>query len=196
MRALINILLAVTILGLYLIFNQHIKREEGVPVSVIGVHHLGSDYYVDRFYVDKYYEGNVSQGGGGDGMVCCRILPRRWHAGLKVDIRWKVDHIIRSSIPGAPEKAELVGNYRAQVPVEAYSDSDDLYVHFFPGGRVRVVVSGFSATGKGHPIQWQDPQAIKKATIGATVNRLFSAEEIAEFEREIAHDRAKYGDWR
>lgn len=196
MRILIILFLAVTTFGVYLFFNEYIKKDNGIPVSVIGVHHLGSDYYIDSFYVDKHYEGNVGEGGGGNGMVCCRMLPRKWHPGLIADVRWEVDHIIRSSIPGVAETAEVVGNFRAQVPVEAYSEPGDLYVHFFPGGRTRIVVSEFSPSGKHHPIQWDDTYAVQKAAVGTTVTTLFTVEEIAEGKREIERDRAKYGDWR
>ncbi|WP_081933731.1 DUF3304 domain-containing protein [Massilia sp. 9096] len=196
MRILIILFLAVTTFGVYLFFNEYIKKDNGIPVSVIGVHHLGSDYYIDSFYVDKYYEGNIGEGGGGNGMVCCRMLPRKWHPGLIADVRWEVRHIIRSPIPEVPETAEVVGDYRAQVAVEAYLESGDLYVHFFPGGRARIVVSDFSASGKEHPIKWEDKQAGQKATIGMSVSSLFTTEELAEFNREFDRDRAKYGDWR
>jgi hypothetical protein len=196
MRFVATLLLTTIAIGIYLLFADHIKTKDGIPVSLVGVHHLGSDYYIDSFYVDKYYGGNVGEGGGGGGMVCCLTLPREWRAGLKADVRWEVVHIIRSRSPEVSETAEAVGSYRAQVPVEAYIEPGDLYVHFFAEGRARIVVSESSPSGKRHPIQWDDPQAVRHATIGKIVKSLFTAEEIAESERDSARDRAKYGDWR
>lgn len=184
-----------TFLYNYLKIN-YFKVETHIPVSVTGVHHLGSDYRIADFYVDKYNGGTVGESGGGGGIVCCLMLPKKWYPGLKADVRWEVRHIIRPSDPALPETEEVAALYHAQVPVEAYVEPSHFWVHFFPQGRVRIVVSDTGPYGKGHPIQFDDMQAIQKAAAGSVVKALFTTEELAEFEHEAARDRKKYGDWR
>lgn len=193
---LTGVLLAlVTFLYHYFEIN-YFRVETHIPVSLTGVQHLGSDYRISDFYVDKYSGGTVGESGGGGSIVCCLMLPKKWYPGLKAEVRWEVRHIIRPSDPALPETEEVAGLYRAQVPVEVYATPGDFYVHFFPGGRVRIVVSEFTTTGKQHPIQRGDSSASRMATVGSAVKTLFTADEIAEFKREDARDRAKYGDWR
>ena len=98
--------------------------------------------------------------------------------------------------PSAQAGEELVGIYRAQVPVESYMDTGDFYVHFFPNGRVRIVVSNFSPDSKQHPIQGGDLEAGRSATAGVVVDSFYTKEEMAELERETSRERAQFGDWR
>jgi hypothetical protein len=189
-----TLLVAGALLGAYALLRPH--SDDRMPASIIGVQHLGSDYLINGFYVDGYYGSNVGEGGGGGSEVCCITLPKKWHSGLKAEVRWEVHHIIRTSDPTVPETVEVEGMYRARVPVEAYAEPSDFYVHFFPQGRVRIVVSSISSSGELHPIHWGDAQASQMATAGMVVKALFTSEELAELERETARDRAKHGDWR
>ncbi|NIA53112.1 DUF3304 domain-containing protein [Massilia sp. TW-1] len=196
-----SLLLAGILVALFMFLYDYLKVnyfkvETHIPVFSIGVHHMGSDYRIPDFYVNKYSAGSVGESGGGGGMVCCFMLPKKWYPGLKADVRWELRHITRESSGSGAKTEEVAGFYRAQVPVEAYAKPGDFYVHFFPGGRVRIVVSEFSITGKEHPIQGDDPLASQTATPGSPIKSLFTAEELAEFEREFARDKAKYGDWR
>jgi hypothetical protein len=175
---------------------NYFKVETHIPVSLTGVHHMGSDYRIDHFYVNKEIGDTIDESGGGGGIVCCLMLPKKWYPGLKAEVRWEVRHIIRPSDPALPETEEVAGLYRAQVPVEAYTKPGDFYVHFFQGGRVRIVVSEFTTTGEQHPIQSGDSLASQTATVGTSIKTHFTAEEIAESIREDARRREKYGDWR
>ena len=183
--------------GVFVLIHSYTKAEDRIPVSIIGAQHLGYGYEIDEFYVDQGYFGDVGEGGsGGGGIVCCVTLPRKWREGLKVDVRWKVSHVVRSLDEKRVETAKIEGMYHAIVPVEQYIKTGDLFVHFFSGGQVRVVVSEFSADSEQHPIQISDSRAGKNAAVGISVKALFSPEEIAESEREVAREKAKYGDWR
>jgi hypothetical protein len=175
---------------------NYFKVETHIPVSITGVHHMGSDYRISDFYVDKYWGGVVGESGGGGGSVCCIMLPKKWRPGLTADVRWEVRHIIKPSNPATPETEETAAVYHARVPVEKYVEADRFWVHFFPQGRVRIVVSQIGPYGEQHPIQFSDTQAIQKATAGQVVDALFTSEEIAELERQAKRDRKKYGDWR
>lgn len=182
---------------LYNYFNiNYFNVETHIPVSLTGVHHMGSDYRIDHFYVNKEIGDTIDESGGGGGIVCCLMLPKKWYPGLKAEVRWEVRHIIRSSNPALPETEEVAGLYRAQVPVEAYVEADRFWVHFFPQGRVRIVVSPIDPYGEQHPIRWDDVNAGKNAAVGSAINTLFTTEEIAESERVAARNRKKYGDWR
>jgi len=177
------------------IYNYY-KVDNYIPVTVTGVHHMGGDYRIAAFYVDKYSGGTVGESGGGGSMVCCLMLPRKWYPGLKANVRWEVRHIVRSSNPALPETEEVAGLYHAQVPVEAYDEPENFWVHFFPQGGVRIVVSAFGPYGKQHPIQFGDTHATHQATTGFAVKALFSPDEIARLIDEDARNKEKFGDWR
>jgi hypothetical protein len=177
------------------VYAQSIENRR-VPVSLIGVHHLGPQYVIYRFYVNKSIGDNIGEGGGGGSEVCCITLPTKWDPALRVDIRWEVDHIIRSHDAKLQDSAEMKGIYQAQVPVEKYSKIGDLYIHFFPNGRVRAVVSSISSDGEKHPIRQGDAKASQTAIAGKEISDLFTPEEIAEMSRKADQERKLHGDWR
>jgi hypothetical protein len=167
-----------------------------VPASLIGLHHLGPEYLIYRFYINKAIGDNIGEGGGGGSRICCVLLPKKWSPSLVVDVRWAVDHIVRSTKPEVPETAEVEGIYHAKVPVEPYGEAGDLYVHFFPNGQVRIVVSSSGPGAEDYPIKSNDMRAAQNAVKGEAVQALFTREENEE-RRKISDDaRKKYGDWR
>lgn len=178
----------------YLKIN-YFNVETHIPVTVSGVHHMGSDYLIGHFSINREIGGNIAQSGS-SGIVCCLMIPKKWSPGLTANVRWEVRHVIRGPDGIQVEREELVAIYRAQVPVEPYTDTGDFYVHFFADGRARIVVSDFGPEGKQHPIQWDDPEANRRATAGVVVESFYTKEEIAELERETSRERAKFGDWR
>lgn len=105
----------------------------------------------------------------------------------------EVIHIHRASNPTVQDTAEVEGIYRAQVPIEPYEGPGNFYVHFFPGKRVRIVVSETTPSGELHPIRWDDSQASNNATVGYRVEGIFTDEEIAENQREVDRDRKQHG---
>jgi hypothetical protein len=193
---ILSFLLASALFGTSQYACGHSEADVHVPVSLVGVHHLGSDYFIYRFYVNKSIGDNVGQGGGGGSMVCCLTLPLKWTRDLKADVRWEVDHIIRAPNPAARETAEVIGIYRAEVPIEKYTELGDLYVHFFPNGRVRIVVSPITPDGEAHPIRWGDTDESGVATAGKTAKTLFTAEEVAELKHKADSARKDHGGWR
>lgn len=192
----LSVTVASFFLSVCITLYKSFKTDDRMLATLIGVHHLGEEYRINRFYIDKYIGDNVGQGGGGGGSVCCIKIPKKWNSTLTADVRWEVHHIIKTDHPALEEAAEVEGMYQAQVPVEPYDEPGDFYVHFFPKGRVRIVVSPVSSDGGQHPIQRGDKQAILSATPGSLITALFSAEELADAKREDARDRKKYGDWR
>lgn len=193
---IISSILGGALIGICAVLHEYLKIDKYVPVSLIGVHHLGSDYYIKKFYINKSIGDNIGEGGGGGSMVCCLSLPKTWQPASTVDIRWEVHRILRVSALISQETAEVEGIYRAQVPIERYTEPGDFYVHFFSGKRVRVVVSSTSSSGEHHPIQRLDDLASKNATLGVSIEKMFTDEELAEKLRDVERDRKKFGDWR
>ena len=170
------------------------KVEKNFSTTLTGVHHLGSNYYINEFYVNRGINDNVGEGGGGGSNVCCLSLPKKWSPGLTADVRWEVIHILRSPDPTVQDTAEVEGIYRAQVPIEPYTESGSFYVHFFPERRVRIVVSETPSNSEDHPVKTEGGD--EHSTLGYSIETMFTDEELAEHQREIDRDRKKYGDWR
>lgn len=195
-RTLYVTLIGIAIFAILSSLSGFQKRDDDIPVALIGVHHLGADYRINEFYVNRRGGSSIGEGGGGGGHVCCIALPRKWRPGLQAEIRWEVHY--NSPVPdqASSPKIEGEGIYKALVPVEAYTKPSDFYIHFFPRGRVRIVVDEFSPIADQHPIKWGDARAEKTATKGAIIDRIFTSEELAELERNLAQERTKHGDWR
>lgn len=181
--------------------RETMRKESFASVSLTGVHHLGDKFNVAQFYVDGYDGSNVGREGGGGSDVCCVRLPKKWRPELSVEVRWSIGDWSKEN------RAEIeAGNYRsvdgagadyiANVPVERYEVAEHVWVHFFAGGKVRVVSSAPGSGGPEHPIQDDDPHAIDSATVGRRVAALFSPEELAEMERKEVEHTKKFGDWR
>lgn len=157
-------------------FLQHENRL--LPVGLTGVHHMGERFSVSEFYVNGYSGGNISNEGGGGSIVCCVMLPEKWHEGLVAEIRWSVADWSQEN-----EKETKVGNYRsviwtdfhAFVPVEKYTGPpEQLYAHFFADGRARIVSSVAGSESTEHPIKRNDSTALRSATIGKVVTGIFT----------------------
>jgi hypothetical protein len=205
MKAIVSILCKHPILflvllgGIFLLFKTIVNNsavEARSPVSMFSVHHLGEDYLISRFYVNNSIMDSVGNGGGGGSRRCCVSLPDKWNARLSAEVRWEVHKLNRSPGYSPPESAEFVGIYKARVPIEIYDKPSSFWVHFYPGGKVRIVVSPFSFDRENHPIRWDDEQSIRSASQGDILENFFTIKELAEFNRIIESDRRKYGDWR
>jgi hypothetical protein len=180
--------------------RARIRAESFAAVSLTGVHHMGDKFKVVQFYVNGYDGSNVGREGGGGRDVCCVLLPKKWRSGLSVEVRWAIDDFTHEN----PAEVEIGnfdsvvggGTYIANVPVERYEVAEHVWVHFFAGGKARVVSSMPGSGGPKHPIQDDDPHAIDSATAGRRVVSLFSPEELAEMNRKDLEHRKKFGDWR
>ncbi len=179
--------------------REKIKEGSLAPVSLSAAHHLGGKFNIPTFYVNRSIGGNVGWEGG-SGTTCCVLLPKIWRPGLSVEVRWEIGDWSHENI-----KETDAGNYRsvvsggafiAQVPVERYEKAEQLWVHFFAGGRARVISSSIGSEGPQHPIQDSDPHAGDSATAGKPVKEMFSPAELLELERIDQERKKKFGDWR
>lgn len=149
-----------------------------LPVAITGVHHMGEKFAVSEFYINRYWGGNIGPEGGGGSTVCCAMLPEKWRPGLVGDVRWSVSDWSKKN-----KEQVAAGDYssvdwkmfRAIVPVEKYEGHpEQLYVHFFVDGGVRVISSGVGSENKNHPIRDTDPSAGSIATRGTATDSLFT----------------------
>jgi hypothetical protein len=167
---------------------------------VEGYHHFPPRFLVTEYHINNSVGGSVWFGDSGGDRNCCIRIPERWRKGLVADVRWVVwdwSAVAESDFRELRvAKAKMEGIYRASVPVEQYDEADTLYVHFFPGGKVRVISSNYYPESGDSPIRRGDPIAAAKATQGIRTDAVFSEKEIKERDEKVAKFRKKYGDWR
>jgi hypothetical protein len=100
-------------------------------------------------HTDRYIYSASVAGAGGDGMpaygaggasICCAAIPAGWYPGMKVEVRWNMPI------------GELDVVKMKEVEVEKYDEPGDIYLHFFPEDRVRVIVTRYGGASTKHPI--------------------------------------------
>jgi len=110
---------------------------------------VGIVNHTENFIYSASLSGDEVPGGGGAGMsawgaggaeVCCTSIPRVWHPGIKVLVRWNMP---KGVVDVRKEK---------MVEVEKYDEPGSIYLHFFPNDEVRVVVSNAAGYSRKHPI--------------------------------------------
>ena len=154
--------------------------------ALIGAHHMTSNFNIMEFFVNDHSGSNVGREGEG-GHVCCVMLPWEWRPDLTVEVRWVVGdwskEVLSEFEKGNYSSIAVEGIYIAQVPVEPYEESGSLYVHFFEGGKVRMVTSDTGPANPRHPILRNDPNAISKATQGRRIPQIYTAAENEELRK-------------
>lgn len=103
------------------------------------VNHTGN--YIYSASVDGAGGANMSRWGVGGADVCCASIPRVWHPGIRVLVRWDMPegskHVVKEKI----------------VDIEKYETPGSIYMHFFPNDEVRVVVSRVGPSNPAYPIR-------------------------------------------
>lgn len=97
-----------------------------------------TDNGISMFSVDGYGGHSIFPNGGGGAFVCCVTIPRKWHAGMKVTVRWTDDDRVTDSW-----KERVV-----DVPEYTKQDMSAFAVHFYPDDTVKVLVTSKIV---GHP---------------------------------------------
>ncbi|QJD90292.1 DUF3304 domain-containing protein [Duganella dendranthematis] len=171
----------------YTEFLHHSRSTDFTPAGITGVQHLGNGYLISSFYVDKYGGDSVGRDGGGGSIVCCAMLPLKWRPGLAVEVRWRVEDWTRENRAeidaGNYQSVTEKGVYIAKVPIEQYDEPHDLYVHFFPRGRVRVLSTKYSVSSPVHPVLFGQREGGLLATAGLPIRAIFSPSELAEISK-------------
>lgn len=197
-RVLLAAVIALVTVALYRSVRAELHRDSLALVGLTGTHHIGPNFNIAEFYVNGKYESNVGREGyGGD--MCCVLLPKKWRSGLVVEVRWAVGDWSkenRTEIDAQNYESITYTCFKAVVPVEKYETPERLFLHFFPGGKVRAVSSIFTVLGASHPVQRGDLRATDAATVGQRVDAIFSDAELAEFQRQHENRSTFFGDWR
>lgn len=146
--------------------------------SIIAVHHLGQDYDISKVFVNNADGGFAGREGGGAAIFCCMTIPSNWRPGLTVEVRWQVgdwSHENHAEVDaGNYQSLSIKGMYIANVPLEKYDVPGDVYVHFFPRGRVRVASSMSSVLSPSHPIRYGPGDGGHKAIAGRPIKTMFT----------------------
>ena len=175
------------------------KRDAFVAVDLSGKQHIGPDFNISEFYLNGTNGFNVGREGGGGSDVCCVLLPKRWRPGLSADVRWEIGNWTNVKRAVANEKSSIptFTHFKARVPVEKYETPERVVVHFFKGGKVRVVVGSPGPDELLHAVLSPDSRAADIATVGQPVDNMFTREEISEMHRREYERKKKYGgDWK
>jgi hypothetical protein len=200
-RVIALALLTFAVSWLYSTMRESNRRNSFAGVLLTGVQHIGPDFNISDFYVDGYNGSNVGREGGGGSDVCCVMLPKKWRPGLTVELRWAVGDWSKE-IPaetgfGNYKSITSEGVYKAKVPVEKYDVPGHVYVHFYAGGKARVVSSEVGSGNSHHPILNDDPHAVDNATKGQPTEDMFTTKELADMDRRDEDRKKKHGgDWR
>jgi hypothetical protein len=181
-------------------FQAGAGEDNLTPVGLTGIQHIGRNFNISDFYVDGANGGNVGREGGGGGTICCVALPNQWRPDLTAEVRWAVGDWSKENLAetaaGNYKSLTSEGVYKARVPVEKYDKPSHLFVHFFAGGKVRIVSSKYFPESQQHPISPDDSHAADSATAGTRIAALFTPEELDELKRKHDANLKKYGDWR
>jgi hypothetical protein len=146
-------------------------------VKIGGISHMDAPYDVSQFYLNLHYYSSIT-GEGGGAFDCCVQIPFKWSPRMHVDIRWKL--VSRSSSleqVGGESRANIVGIYKAIVPIEKYSFPQTLLVHFFPGNRVRIISSSLSPNNEKYPISKNINREKKLSTEGELISTILTEDE-------------------
>ena len=116
-------------------------HSQDVPTTGVGL--TGIDHLADHLSVQEFSVDGTSgaQAGKGGRTVCCVSLPTHWQPGMTVKVKWNVTNW-----------RDCTGEeHEAVVPVEKYDEAAHMYVHFFPGNKVRVISSNYYPEGANYP---------------------------------------------
>ena len=110
--------------------------ENNASIELSGLNYTNSE--ISNFAVNNYGGHPIEPNGGGGAFVCCVTVPRQWHAGIKVTVRWTEDE----RVPGSWKERVV------EVPKYTKQDIGAFAVHFYPGDIVKVLVT---TKIEGHP---------------------------------------------
>ena len=114
-----------------------------VSAELVGYNH--TDRYIGAFYVNGRGGSNIFEHSGGGKFVCCVELPKPWHPGYTVTVKWEDQdekvHTRDVPVPEyRPEKAGLFG------------------VHFLRDGSIRVFASDMILNAPEYPLKGKDAE--------------------------------------
>jgi hypothetical protein len=166
---------------LYSSIRNGAEQDDLVAVDLSGKQHIGPDFNISEFFLNGTNGFNVGREGGGSD-VCCVLLPRQWKPGLSVDLRWEVANWIESD-KALKENRDVIPtfkHFRGKVPVEKYERAARVVVHFFEGGKARVVVGAPAHAELLHAVLPAHSNAADSATTGSQVDDMFTRKNLTQ----------------
>ena len=125
-------------------------NENKIPVEVMGYNHM-SDESIMGFSVNGAGGPNLAPESGGGGRNCCIAIPERWRPGMKARVTWAYGHgPAGSRPPPPPQEAEV------EIPEYTPQNLGSVQVHFYPGHRIKVVVSKWRLGNAEYPLPRED----------------------------------------
>jgi hypothetical protein len=128
----------------------------------------GAISYIDEPIVSVIINGEggilgVYPHSGGNGGMCCIVIPEHWHPGLKATIKWQMDGtwlkdsqgklVIRDGI-----KVLVQGPWKQKtVDIPEYKEADTVAINFFPHDEVKVLVTKWGPGSPNYPYPVPDP---------------------------------------
>jgi hypothetical protein len=118
--------------------------EEDKTAIKFGGYDHNEDVWVAGFTIDD------KVGSGIGGFSCCVVIPRKWRPGLKVKISWSY---IKNSVNQNPPPPQ-----EAVVEIQEYNRKDigHLDVHFYPGHKVKAIVTLYGLRSPFYPLKKED----------------------------------------
>ncbi|MBW8809267.1 MAG: DUF3304 domain-containing protein [Lysobacter sp.] len=120
--------------------------------SITGYNHNteASGLYVQGFSVDDA-AGSNAEPEAGAGATCCVQIPKRWHPGLQAKVKWSYSRLANDKRPIPPPREATVDipDYNARGP-------GSLQVHFYPGEKLKIVISSLGIEHPYYPMSETD----------------------------------------
>ena len=110
--------------------------ENKIPVEIMGYNHM-NDWFIMGFSVNGAGGPNLAPESGGGGRNCCIAIPEHWRPGMKARVTWAYDTTQGGPSPPPPQEAEV------DIPEYTQQNLGSVQVHFYPGHRIKVVISKF-----------------------------------------------------
>lgn len=121
---------------MFSVISAACSEKNSTSIELSGLNY--TNIAISNFSVNGYAGHSIFANGGGGAFVCCVTIPRKWHKGMNVTVRWTED----DRLPGT-WKERIV-----DVPKYTKDDIGAFAVHFYPNDTVKVLVT---STIEGHP---------------------------------------------
>ena len=136
--------------------DRFLSRNQMVPVQITAYDQTDKNVHLLSWGIEGQAAGTA---GGG---MCCVSVPKYWRPGLTFNLYWDYT----ASSEGSPPPKQTI------VEIEKYTPENlgTLHLHFFPGHRVRAIVSNHSIASPFYPMGKEDrwpPWNVKQDLLNA-----------------------------
>lgn len=108
-----------------------------IPVCVVVRHHMDAACKIEALYLNDKKIIDARKGADA-GDLCCSEIPRKWDPDYQVALRWQVKQI-DAGAKEASGRVAYAKTYQVFMPIEKYKKTEDVCIHIFPKGKVRML---------------------------------------------------------